>query len=138
MPRGWGGGATSERIPGRDGHGDHLIVYSPWGDRKTPGILLMSHLDTVHPKGTIEADLPIRIEGDEAYGPGICDMKGGAYNALAALRAVAESGITPPLPVRILYTSDEEVGSPTSRALTAGAPTCRARRRRARPARPPA
>eukprot|EP00873_Tetraselmis_striata_P045727 jgi/Tetstr1/465991/TSEL_010582.t1 len=78
-------GATSERIPGRD--------------------------------GTIEADLPIRIEGDEAYGPGICDMKGGAYNALAALRAVAESGITPPLPVRILYTSDEEVGSPTSRAL---------------------
>jgi glutamate carboxypeptidase len=110
-------GATSERIAGRDGHGDHLLVYSPWGDRETPGILLMSHLDTVHPKGTIDADLPVRIEGDEAYGPGICDMKGGAYNALAAMRAVAESGTTPPLPVRILYTSDEEVGSPTSRAL---------------------
>jgi glutamate carboxypeptidase len=110
-------GATTERFPGRNGHGDHLLVYSPWGDRETPGVLLMSHLDTVHPKGTIDADLPIRIEGDEAYGPGICDMKGGAYNALAAMRAVADSGLTPPLPVRILYTSDEEVGSPTSRAL---------------------
>jgi len=110
-------GATSERFAGRDGHGDHLLVRSPWDDPQAPGLLFLSHLDTVHPKGTIDEALPIRIEGDRAFGPGICDMKGGAFNALAAMRVVAESGVTPPLPVRILFTSDEEVGSPTSRAL---------------------
>ncbi|MHC5653416.1 M20 family metallopeptidase [Stappia sp. ICDLI1TA098] len=110
-------GATCERFPGVDGHGDHLLVSSPWGDHSKPGVLLLSHLDTVHPKGTIDKDLPIRIEGDKCFGPGICDMKGGAYNGLAAMRAIAASGVTPPLAARILFTSDEEVGSPTSRAL---------------------
>ena len=110
-------GAETRRIPGRDGYGDHLLVSAPWATSDQPGILFLSHLDTVHPKGTIDQDLPIRIEGDKAFGPGICDMKGGAYNALAAMRAVATSGVAPPLPMRILYTSDEEVGSPTSREL---------------------
>lgn len=110
-------GARCRRVPGRDGHGDHLLVQSPWGDPEAPGVLLLSHLDTVHPRGTIDTDLPIRIDGDRCFGPGICDMKGGAHDALAAMRAIAESGVTPPLPARILFTSDEEVGSPTSRAL---------------------
>ncbi|MAA97645.1 MAG: carboxypeptidase [Stappia sp.] len=112
-----GFGATCQRFPGRDGKGDHLLVLSPWGDHAQKGVLLLSHLDTVHPRGTIEHDLPIRIEEDRCFGPGICDMKGGAFNGLAAMRAIAESGVTPPLPARILFTSDEEVGSPTSRSL---------------------
>lgn len=115
-----GFGATCQRFPGREGKGDHLLVLSPWGDHEQKGVLLLSHLDTVHPKGTIERDLPIRIEEDRCFGPGICDMKGGAFNGLAAMRAIAESGITPPLPARILFTSDEEVGSPTSRAPDRG------------------
>ena len=61
--------AHIERIPGRDGRGDHLIARSAWG-QDAPGILVLSHLDTVHPLGFI-ARLPFRIEGDSAFGPGI-------------------------------------------------------------------
>lgn len=106
-------GCSVERIPGTEGRADHVAASSPWGgDGK--GILVLSHLDTVHPLGTLEK-LPFRVEGDNAYGPGIYDMKGGAYIALAAFRALVEDGATAPLPIRFLYVSDEEVGSPTSR-----------------------
>jgi glutamate carboxypeptidase len=114
--RQWGeAGAKVQRIAGTRGRGDHLLVTSPWGG-DGPGILVLCHLDTVHPKGTIK-DLPVRVDGDKAYGPGIYDMKGGAYLALAAYRAIAGSGRQTPLPLRFIYASDEEVGSPTSRAL---------------------
>ena len=102
-----------ERIPGTDGRADHIAAKSPWGgDEK--GILVLSHLDTVHPLGTLE-DLPFNVDGDKAYGPGIYDMKGGAYIGLEAFAALVRDGQTTPLPVRFLYVSDEEVGSPTSR-----------------------
>lgn len=109
-------GAHVTRIPGTSGRGDHLDVRSPWGG-DGPYILVLCHLDTVHPKGTLASKLPYRVEGDRAYGPGIYDMKGGAYLALAALREMARAGIPNSLPVRVLLVSDEEVGSPTSRAL---------------------
>lgn len=106
-------GAKTERIPGSDGRASHLSVSSPWGgDQK--GILVLSHLDTVHPVGTLQ-DLPFRVEGDKAYGPGIYDMKGGAYLGLTAFRTLVEAGVEPPLPIRFLIVSDEEVGSVTSR-----------------------
>ncbi|HRD75927.1 MAG TPA: M20 family metallopeptidase [Hyphomicrobiaceae bacterium] len=108
-------GAEVQRIAGRDGRGDHLLVTSPWG--RGDGVLVLCHLDTVHPKGTLAADLPFRVEGDKAFGPGIYDMKGGAYIALAAYREIVRAGRTTPLPIRVLIVSDEEVGSPTSRAL---------------------
>lgn len=108
-------GARVERIPGSNGRGDHLLIASPWGgDAK--GIGVLCHLDTVHPRGTL-AQLPFRVDGDRAYGPGIYDMKGGAYLAFAAYAAIARAGRTTPLPIRFIYASDEEVGSPTSRAL---------------------
>lgn len=114
---GWRGtGATVTRIPGSNGLGDHLTITSPWGG-DGPGILVLCHLDTVHPKGTINRDLPFRVDGDRAYGPGIYDMKGGAHLAFAAYRAIAASGRTTPLPIRLLYVADEETGSTTSRAL---------------------
>lgn len=109
-------GATIERIDGRDGKGDHLLISSAWGGDQ-PGILVLSHLDTVHPKGTLAGELPFRVEGDRAFGPGIYDMKGGAYIALAAYRSIAAAGQTTPLPIRFLIVSDEEVGSLTSRHL---------------------
>jgi glutamate carboxypeptidase len=107
--------ATIERVAGRDGCGDHLVARSSWG-QDAPGILVLSHLDTVHPMGFIER-LPFRIDGDRAFGPGIYDMKGGAYLAYRAFREICANGATPPLGITQLFVSDEEIGSPTSRAL---------------------
>ena len=107
--------ATIERIAGRSGCGDHLVARSSWGQEQ-PGILVLSHLDTVHPMGFIKR-LPFRIEDDKAFGPGIYDMKGGAYLAYHAFRQLCADGAQSPLGVTQLYVSDEEIGSPTSRAL---------------------
>ena len=107
--------ATIERVAGHSGCGDHIQARSSWGQEQ-PGILVLSHLDTVHPLGFIER-LPFRIEGDSAFGPGIYDMKGGAYLAYHAFRQLCADGARSPLGVTQLYVSDEEIGSPTSRAL---------------------
>jgi len=106
-------GARVLRIAGSDGFGDHLSICAPWGG-DGPGILVLCHLDTVHPTGTL-ATLPFKIDGDRAYGPGIYDMKGGAYLAFAAFQALMAENKTPQLPLRLLYVSDEETGSETSR-----------------------
>jgi glutamate carboxypeptidase len=107
--------ATVERIAGRDGCGDHLAARSAWGQDR-PGILVLSHLDTVHPMGFIQR-LPFKIEGDSAFGPGIYDMKGGAYLAYHAFRQICAASERSLLGITQLYVSDEEIGSPTSRAL---------------------
>ena len=104
-----------ERVPGRDGYADNLILRSrPDGGEN--GILILSHVDTVHPIGTLGGPLPFRRDGDKLYGPGLFDMKGGAYLALEAFRQVTRAG-TAKLPLTFLFTPDEEVGSPTSRGL---------------------
>src|SRR5215207_5721369 len=72
-----------ERLPGRAGLGDVLVLRAG-PNQDEPAILVMSHLDTVHPLGTADHDLPVRLEGDRLYGPGCYDMKGGAYLALEA------------------------------------------------------
>ena len=107
--------ASVERIEGKDGCGDHLVARSAWG-QQAPGILVLSHLDTVHPMGFIER-LPFKVEGDSAFGPGIYDMKGGAYLAFHAFRQICTEGSRSPLGITQLFVSDEEIGSPTSRAL---------------------
>ena len=104
-----------ERVAGHSGCGDHLVARSSWG-QDAPGILILSHLDTVHPIGFISR-LPFSIEGDSAFGPGIYDMKGGAYLAYHAFGQVCINGQRSPLGITQLYVSDEEIGSPTSRAL---------------------
>ncbi|MBN9457355.1 MAG: M20/M25/M40 family metallo-hydrolase [Bosea sp.] len=109
-------GATITRIPGPSGLGDCVRGDFPHPRRGEPGILVMSHLDTVHPVGTL-AKLPFRRDGSRCYGPGILDMKGGAYAALQAIIALAKAGIETPLPVSVLYTSDEEIGSPGTRGI---------------------
>lgn len=106
---------TLERVAGIDGCGDHLVVRSSWGQDR-PGILVLSHLDTVHPMGFI-ARLPFKVEGDSAFGPGIYDMKGGAYIAYHAFRELCATADRSPLGITHMFTSDEEIGSPTSRAL---------------------
>jgi glutamate carboxypeptidase len=105
-----------ERIPGRDGYGDILTVRSPWGG-DGPGILVLSHLDTVHAVGTLADHNPFRHEGDRVYGPGIFDMKSGAYLAFYALQHLVRMGLETPLPLTFLYVPEEEIGSPTSRQI---------------------
>jgi glutamate carboxypeptidase len=105
---------TIERIGGRHGYADMLKVRVRAGE--APGILVLSHIDTVHPIGTLKGALPFRRDGDRLYGPGLYDMKGGAFIAFDALRRVARAG-TARLPIVHLFTPDEEVGSPTSRAV---------------------
>jgi glutamate carboxypeptidase len=104
-----------ERIPGTNGLADNLVVrHAAAGEG--PGILLLSHIDTVHPMGTVNAGLPFRRDGDRLYGPGLYDMKGGAYLALEAFRQVAKAS-SAKLPLTYVFTPDEEIGSPTSRKL---------------------
>jgi glutamate carboxypeptidase len=103
-----------ERLAGRDGYADMLKLRAGEGD--APGILVLSHIDTVHPIGTLAGALPFRRDGDRLYGPGLYDMKGGAYLAFAAFRAVARAG-SARLPIVYLFTPDEEVGSPISREV---------------------
>jgi glutamate carboxypeptidase len=109
-------GARIDRVPGRMGFGDCLRAQLPHPRAGVPGILVMAHLDTVHPLGTLAA-LPWRRDGGRCFGPGLYDMKGGTYLALEALRQLAAAGIATRLPVTVLLTSDEEVGSPSTRDL---------------------
>ncbi len=110
-------GARLERIPGTGGMGDSIRAQFPHpGHVDAPGVLVMGHLDTVHPIGTL-ARLPWRREAGRCYGPGILDMKGGIFIALEALRQMQAAGIATGLPVTVLLTSDEEIGSPSTREL---------------------
>jgi glutamate carboxypeptidase len=109
-------GATVERIAGRMGFGDCVRAAFRFGHADQPGILIMGHLDTVHPVGTLGV-LPWRHDGERCYGPGIFDMKGGNFIALEAVRMLQRLGHVPALPVTFLFTSDEEVGSPSTRDL---------------------
>jgi glutamate carboxypeptidase len=112
----FGGGACAvERIGGRDGLGDTLKISAGPRTGEKP-ILLLSHIDTVHPLKTIERDLPLRRDGDRLYGPGVYDMKGGALLAAEAFRRVAAAG-TAKRPLVYLFTPDEEIGSPTTREV---------------------
>jgi glutamate carboxypeptidase len=109
-------GARVETIPGRMGFGDCVRATFPHPNAHVPGILVMGHMDTVHPIGTLEP-LPFRREGNRLYGPGVYDMKGGNYIAIEAIRQLIKAGITTSRPVTVLLTCDEEVGSPSTRDL---------------------
>jgi glutamate carboxypeptidase len=109
-------GATLERIPGRHGLGGSVRAAFPHPRAGQPGIVILGHLDTVHPIGTLEI-LPFRREGGRCYGPGIQDMKSGNYLALEAIRQLARAAIVTPLPVTVLFTPDEEIGTPSVREL---------------------
>ncbi len=109
-------GATIERIPGRLGFGDSVRARFPHEHYGQPGILIAGHMDTVHPLGTL-SKLPFRREGNCCWGPGIQDMKGGNYLSLEAIRQLQRAGVDTPLPVTVLFTPDEEVGTPATREL---------------------
>ena len=107
-------GGSVERISGAPNFGD-IVIGRIAGETEGLGILLLGHMDTVHPVGTLAGPLPMRVEGDRAYGPGIYDMKGGNAMAFAALAHLHALGNRPRLPVTVMMIPDEEVGSPFSR-----------------------
>jgi glutamate carboxypeptidase len=106
--RGCGVRAETRACPPR---GDALVARVGNGGR---GSLLLGHLDTVWPAGTL-GDFPFRVEGDRASGPGAFDMKAGIAVAIAVLGEVAAQGGGD---ASLLLVPDEEVGSAASRALT--------------------
>jgi glutamate carboxypeptidase len=109
-------GATIERIAGRQGFGGCIRARFPHPKQGEPGILIAGHLDTVHPIGTIEK-LAWRRDGNKCFGPGIFDMKGGNYLTLEAIRQLKRASFTTPLPITVLFTPDEEVGTPSTRDI---------------------
>ncbi len=111
-----GTGARIERLAVAQGFGDALKVTCDPGANE-PGILVLAHMDTVHPLGTLANELPIRREGDRVYGPGVYDMKGGLMIAVAAYLRARAAGARRPLPLTFLFTPDEEIGSIHSRPL---------------------
>ncbi len=108
-------GGEVELIANPDG-GDHVLArfFGSVSDQKPA--LVLGHFDTVWPLGTL-ANMPFRVEGTKAYGPGVFDMKASLIEAEFAMDALRKLGRQPPRPVVILITSDEEIGSPTSRRL---------------------
>jgi glutamate carboxypeptidase len=90
-------------------------LRTPQTGLERPGLILC-HYDTVWPMGTIEKQ-PFRVDGDKAYGPGAYDMKASHVMVEYALRGISELGLRLPRPIVILFNSDEEIGSLTSRGL---------------------
>jgi glutamate carboxypeptidase len=82
--------------------------------RGRPMQLLLGHLDTVWPVGTL-AEMPFTVDGDTVRGPGVFDMKGGLAMILLALGALRRLGVDPPLTPLVFVNSDEEIGSHESR-----------------------
>jgi glutamate carboxypeptidase len=101
-----------ERFP-RDISGDIFRARIP-GPGNAP-VVLMGHRDTVFPKGEA-ARRPFSIKDGRAYGPGVCDMKGGLVLNAFVLAAFKKFGGNA-APLVALLTSDEEIGSPQSRGL---------------------
>lgn len=111
-------GLAVETVPQAD-RGDHLAGHKPGACGRE--VLLVGHMDTVFPPGTA-AQRPFRIAGGRAYGPGVLDMKAGLTMILFALRALRERSPAAwaALGVRVVFNSDEETGSDSSRDLIAG------------------
>jgi len=96
--------------------GDHVRAeWNPRGNRARGQVLVLGHLDTVYGLGTL-ARMPFRVSKGRAYGPGAFDMKGGLVIALSAVDALKAIGLVPQRRIVFLWTSDEEIGSGTSRA----------------------
>jgi glutamate carboxypeptidase len=104
-------GAKIEIIPNEE-TGDHVLCNFS-GDRGQGNILLLCHMDTVFPLGTLEK-FPYHEADGKITGPGTLDMKSGIVIALAAIEDTQKSGLK--RSVTLLCTSDEEIGSHSSRA----------------------
>ncbi|OMP66940.1 carboxypeptidase [Domibacillus epiphyticus] len=94
--------------------GNHLSITS--SNSIKPKILIIAHMDTVFPKGE-SSKRPFQIIGDKAYGPGVNDEKASHVQVLYAMKALKHYGLASFHNVHILFNSDEEIGSPSSKTL---------------------
>jgi glutamate carboxypeptidase len=95
--------------------GDMTVASWPGTNDQSGQILVMTHIDTVWPVGTIER-LPWSVEDKVARGPGVFDMKASVAMMLEAMRIIREQGL-PHRPIKWLLNTEEEMGSPASRPL---------------------
>lgn len=105
-------GASVVRLP-QPVYGD--LIVARFGAEDVRPLLVMTHIDTVWPVGTIDR-LPWRVEGDRAYGPGVYDMKASVAMMLSAIDILNELEI-PHRPIIWAINTEEEVGSPVSRPV---------------------
>ena len=108
-------GVRVERIPQKH-RGDHLRVTYTSKSGAAGQLLVLGHYDTVYSTGTLK-ERPFRISGGKAYGPGVFDMKAGIVQALFALETLRRSNVSTKKQIVFLWTSDEEIGSESSRPL---------------------
>jgi glutamate carboxypeptidase len=106
-------GASAEVVP-QSAAGDHLVATFGRGDALP--VMTLCHIDTVWPVGTL-ATMPWREQDGKLRGPGVYDMKASTAMLIMALRYLRDTRTQPARPVRMLFTTDEETGSQTSRAL---------------------
>jgi glutamate carboxypeptidase len=106
-------GTLSLREHKVDKLGTHLC-FETQAAAHAPCLLLIGHHDTVFPPGSFDA---FRRDADHAYGPGVLDMKGGLAIVAVVLSVLDRQGALSALPLRFISVSDEEIGSPTSRAF---------------------
>jgi glutamate carboxypeptidase len=113
----WRKRGASVRVLKNRERGDSLrIEVGATGAARRGQLLVIGHLDTVYPLGTLKK-MPFRVTAGRAYGPGTFDMKGGLVLALFALDALRHAGVgAVHKKLVFLWTSDEEIGSPVSRA----------------------
>lgn len=104
-------GGKVERVDGGQ-RGDH--IRADFAGSAAP-VLLLGHFDTVWPVGQLER-MPLREEGGRLHGPGVFDMKAGIAVSMLAVWALRELQLPDPPRVSMLWTTDEEIGSETSRA----------------------
>lgn len=100
-------GATAELIDA-PGLGAHVVART--GGNGANQIVILSHLDTVHPIGTL-ATQPFKVDGQRVFGPGTYDMKAGIAVAIESLLLIQRRGQQPKRPIRFVLTCDEEIGS---------------------------
>jgi glutamate carboxypeptidase len=110
-------GGTLSAVHPQGQLGDHYTITYGEGASQ---ILVLCHFDTVWPPGEA-ARLPFTIENGRATGPGVHDMKSGMLLGLFALDAICHLGLKPRHKLVYLLTSDEEIGSPTSKSRRSGA-----------------
>jgi glutamate carboxypeptidase len=108
-------GFAVRRIPGFD-TGDHLYARPRARRRGAPFQLIVGHMDTVWPLGTVER-MPLRREGDVLFGPGTHDMKAGLAQLVFALQALQAFELTPAVTPVAVVNSDEEIGSKSSQRV---------------------
>lgn len=101
-------------IAAAPGYGAQVIAHFA-GETNDAHLVLLAHMDTVHPVGTIRTQ-PFLIKADRAEGPGIYDMKAGFALAIEAMSLLKRKGARPRRPVRFVLTCDEEIGTHASLA----------------------